>query len=110
MKNFIQRGQVITAIAPYSLTSGQGVKVGALFGVASSHAVTNSEVEVVREGVFELAAVTSESAAIGAKIYWDDTARRLTTTAGGNLLVGALARQKTGVEQTAYALLDGGIR
>lgn len=110
MKNFVQRGQVITAVAPYALTSGQGVKVGALFGVASSHAAANTEVEVGREGVFELAAVTSETGATGTKIYWDDTARRLTNMAGGNLLVGALARQKTGVEQTAYVLLDGGIR
>ena len=36
MKNFIQRGDVITVTAPTGgVTSGQGVLVGNLFGIAS---------------------------------------------------------------------------
>lgn len=34
MKNYVQRGDVITATAPANVTSGDGVLVGLLFGVA----------------------------------------------------------------------------
>ena len=35
MKNFIQPGDSLTVSAPYAVTSGQGVLVGALFGIAA---------------------------------------------------------------------------
>lgn len=35
MKNFVMEGKTLTLTAPYALTSGQGLLVGSLFGVAS---------------------------------------------------------------------------
>ena len=35
MKNFIQPGDSLTVSAPYAVTSGQGVLIGALFGIAA---------------------------------------------------------------------------
>jgi len=110
MKNFIQPGAIITVIAPYAVSSGQGVKVGALFGIASANAAQGAQLEIKREGVFDIAAVTADTAAQGAKVYWDDTARKITTTATSNILVGALTADKSGSAGTASVLLDGVVR
>lgn len=110
MKNYVQAGEVIALIAPYALTGGQGVLVGSIFGVASGDAANGTEVQVKREGVFDIAAVAADTGNQGAKIYWDNTARKLTTAATNNTLVGALASAKAGGDTTARVLLDGVIR
>jgi predicted RecA/RadA family phage recombinase len=110
MKNFVQMDGVITVIAPYAVASGQGVLVGALFGIAAYDAALGAAVEIKREGVFDVSAVTADTAAQGAKIYWDNTARKLTTTVASNTLVGAVTVAKAGADTTARVLLDGGIR
>lgn len=110
MKNFIQPGNVITLPAPYNLTSGQGVLVGAVFGVAASDALQGTPVEAVRDGVFALGAVAADTLVIGDKVYWDNTAKRITKTATNNVLVGAAAASKSGTETSATVLLDGVIR
>jgi len=110
MKNFIQPGNVVTLSAPYNLTSGQGALVGAIFGVAASDALQGTPFEAVRDGVFVLGAVAADTLATGDKVYWDDTAKRITKTATNNVLVGAAAASKSGTEASATVLLDGVIR
>lgn len=110
MKNYVQKGNTVSVIAPYLLSSGQGVLVGALFGVAAHNAAQGASVEIVRKDVFDLAAVTADTATQGAKIYWDNTARKLTTTATNNTLVGCVTEAKANGDTTARVLLDGVIR
>lgn len=110
MKNFIQPGNVITLPAPYNLTSGQGFLVGAVFGVAANDALQGAPVEAARAGVFALSAVAADTLATGDKVYWDNTAKRITKTATNNVLVGAAAAPKSGTETSATVLLDGVIR
>lgn len=110
MKNFIQPGNMITVTAPYAVSSGQGVLVGSLFGVAAFDALQGAPVELAREGVFDIAAVTADTPAQGGKVYWDNTARKLTTTAASNTLVGATTVAKGGAETIARVLLDGVVR
>ena len=107
MQNFVQNGDVVTVPAPYALLSGQAALVGALFGVAATAAAQGAAVEINREGVFDITALTTDVAAIGAKIYWDDAARRLTTTVAANTLVGALTAAKANGAVVARVLLDG---
>jgi len=38
MKNYVQPGNTITLTAPYAVASGDGLLVGAIFGVASGTA------------------------------------------------------------------------
>jgi len=38
MKNFVQPGKTITLTAPYAVTSGDGLLVGSVFGVAAGTA------------------------------------------------------------------------
>ena len=110
MKNFLQPGQTLAVLAPYNVTSGQGVLVGALFGVAAGDALQGTPVEICRTGVYSLGAVSADTGVTGDKAYWDNTARRVTKTATNNTLVGALAAPKSGTEGTAAVLLDGVIR
>ena len=43
-KNFIQDGDIITVAAPYDVTSGGGLQVGGLFGVALTTAAAGADV------------------------------------------------------------------
>ena len=110
MRNKVKKGNVISVIAPALVLSGQGVLVGALFGVATGDALQGMPVEIDREGEFDLAANGADTAALGAKAYWDNTARRITATATSNTLVGAFTAAKTAADSTARVLLDGVVR
>lgn len=89
MLNFVQPGNTVTLPAPYAVSAGDGLKAGAIFGVAAGDAAVNDPVETDLVGVFDLAKATGEAWSIGDKVYWNDGARKCTTTASGNLLVGA---------------------
>jgi predicted RecA/RadA family phage recombinase len=88
MKTYIQPGHAITLLAPYALESGDGLLVGAIFGVASHDAASGAEVETQLTGVLDLAKTASQAWTAGAKVYWDNAAKRVTNVASGNTLVG----------------------
>jgi predicted RecA/RadA family phage recombinase len=88
MRTYVQPGHVVTLLAPYDVASGDGLLVGSIFGVASGDALSGTEVETQLTGVVDLAKVASQSWTAGARVYWDNTARRVTNVASGNTLVG----------------------
>ena len=110
MKNFVQPGDTITLPAPYAVNGGDGLLVGGIFGIAAHTAANGADVETVREGVFNVTTLSTDTAAIGAKLYWDNGNKRLTTTVGSNLLVGVAVAAKAAGATTARVLLDGVIR
>jgi len=88
MKNFVQPGDVVSVTAPYTVTSGGGVLVGTLFGFAAHDAASGAAVEIATTGVFTHAKAGSQAWTQGAAIYWDNSAKVLTTTSTSNTLVG----------------------
>jgi predicted RecA/RadA family phage recombinase len=88
MKTYIQPGHAITLLAPYAVDSGDGLLVGAIFGVASHDAASGAEVETQLTGVLDLAKTASQAWTAGAKVYWDNSAKRVTNVASGNTLIG----------------------
>jgi predicted RecA/RadA family phage recombinase len=88
MDTFVQPGHQVSVPAPANVTSGQGVLVGSLFGVAGHDALSGADVELALEGVYRMAKATGAAWTVGARLYWDDTAKNLTTTASTNKLVG----------------------
>ena len=88
MKTYIQPGHAVTLLAPYAVESGDGLLVGAIFGVATHDALSGAEVETQLTGVIDLAKVASQAWTAGAKVYWDNTAKRVTNVASGNTAVG----------------------
>lgn len=89
MKNHVQIGRTITATAPAGgILSGAGMLAGSFFGVAAHDAVEGKPVEITLTEVFSLPKA-SGAISFGAKVYWDDAAKNVTTTASGNKLIGA---------------------
>jgi len=107
MKNYIQPGEQITVPAPYDVASGAGALVGSIFGVAFDAALSGADVVLALEGVYEITALTADTASIGAKVYWDNSNKRLTTTSSGNTYVGVFTKAKTNQETTATVRLNG---
>ena len=88
MKNYVQQGATLTVAAPYDVASGDGALIGSLFGVASGDALNTVDGEFVTEGVFDLKKLVAQAWAVGAKIYWDNTAKQCTTVTTANTLIG----------------------
>ncbi|MEE4331733.1 MAG: DUF2190 family protein [Wenzhouxiangella sp.] len=88
MKNYVQPGNTITLTAPYDVASGDGLLVGAVFGIAAGNAANGETVEATLVGIFDLTKAASQAWAIGDKIYWDNTAKVATKTASGNTAIG----------------------
>lgn len=96
MKNYVQPGNIITLTAPYAVTSGDGLLVGAIFGVASGTVALGEAVETAVEGVYDLKKVASQAWAAGDKIYWDNTAKNTTKTLTSNTLIGVATEAVAG--------------
>lgn len=105
MKNFVQPGDVMTMVAPYAVAAGQGMQVGQNFGVALSDAAINVAVEAAQNGVMDITKEPSLAIAAGARVYWDNTNRRITTAAVGNLPVGVAAEAALSAAATARVLV-----
>lgn len=101
MKNYVQPGERISLPAPYDVASGAGLLVGSIFGVAMHAALSGAPVETQLTGVASLAKAGSQAWTVGARIYWDDTAKVTTTTASTNKLIGvAVAAVGSGAGET----------
>lgn len=108
MKNFIQSGENITLTAAADVASGSGVLVGSLFGVATGDAKLGDPVTIVRRGVFALEKTAAQAWGVGAKVFWNDTAKECTTVASGNTLIGLAVQSAADPSDTGVVLLDGG--
>lgn len=105
MKNFVQQGDNLTLTAPYALASGAAALVGSIFGVASADAAIGAPVVLVTRGVFTLPKATGEAWTPGAKLYWDNTNKRLTTTASGNTHVALATAAAASGDTSGQAVL-----
>lgn len=103
--NFIQPGDTVTLTAPYDVDSGDGVLVGAIFGVAQGDAAETESVEAKRTGIWTLPKTSAQAWTLGQRIYWDDTQKECTTTASGNTPVGAAAAVAANPSATGRVLL-----
>lgn len=110
MRNYVQAGEHLTLTMAAAVASGQGVMVGAIFGVAQGAAAQNEQVVLVRRGVFTLPKVAAQAWTAGQKIYWHSEDAVCTTTASGNTLIGAAAEPATNPSAAGMVLLDGVIR
>ena len=107
MKNFVQRGEIITLVAPYDVAAGAGLLVGAIFGVATSPALSGATVEAAVSGVFELPKTSAQAWTVGAKVYWDDAAKLCTTVNTSNTLIGVAVAAAANPSATGLVRLNG---
>ena len=107
MRNYLQPGDSLAMAVPYAsgVVAGDGVLVGALFGVAAVDGAQNAVIECQTKGVFDLAKQPAFAITAGARLFWDDTNRRLTTTATGNFQVGIATQAAGASDATVRAVL-----
>lgn len=105
-KNYIQPGAVLDHVAAAALTSGTPILIGKRLAVPLKNAAIGETVSVQVEGVFKLTKVTADVVAQGALLYWDDTAKKLTTTVGTNTLAGYAAAPASGTDTTVNISLN----
>lgn len=107
MKTYLGDADILTFTAPAGgVVSGAGVQIGAVFGVAQATVAAGAPFAMVTEGRFVLPKVSAQAWTEGAKLYWDDTAKNVTTTASTNKLIGVAAAAAANPSATgAVALL-----
>ena len=108
MRNYVQPGNSLAITVPYvgGILSGQGVLVGALFGVAAVDGAQNAVIEAATQGVFDITKEPALAITAGARVFWDNTNRRLTTTATGNFQVGLATVAALAADATFRAVLQ----
>lgn len=80
---------MITDTAPTGgVTSGQGMLVGNLFGVAATTVAEGENVEIATVGVYELPKLASAVIAAGARVAWDGTAKQVLLPGTGMVPIG----------------------
>ena len=107
MKNYVQTGDSLTLTAPYTVTSGSGALIGTIFGVAAVDIASGVDGEFSIEGVFDIAALSTDVGAQGALVYWDNTAKLATVVATANTKIGFLAKAKLNGDATMRVRLNG---
>lgn len=88
MRNFVQPGENVTVTAVAAASSGDGVKLGNLFGIASGDAAIGDPLVIVTTGVFDMPKVSTDDLAVGDVIYWKAADSAVTSTASGNTKIG----------------------
>jgi predicted RecA/RadA family phage recombinase len=111
MRNFIQPGNSLAIAVPYAtgVSAGQGVLVGALFGVAAVDGVQNAMIEAATMGVFDLTKEPALAIAAGVRVFWDNTNRRITATAAGNFQVGIATQAALATDWAARVMVHAAL-
>jgi predicted RecA/RadA family phage recombinase len=108
-RNYVQPGETLTLPAPRALASGDGFMVGGLFAVALAAAAIGKPVEGRRVDVFDLTKAAGTAWTAGQKVYWDNTAFNVTSTAGSNTLIGVATQAAASAAVVGRVLLTGQI-
>jgi predicted RecA/RadA family phage recombinase len=106
MKNFISSGDIVTIPAPAAVSSGDGVLVGTLFGVAVTDADSGANVAIKTTGVFTLPKTSAQAWTVGAAIYWDGDECTTADGSGANTLIGKAMAVAANPSATGVVRLD----
>lgn len=101
MTNYIMSGDNVELAAPYAVLSGGGALIGTLFGVASTDLANAERGVFVTKGVFDITKTAAQTFAEGAAVYWDNSAKSVTSVSSGNTLIGIAMAAAAGGDATA---------
>lgn len=89
MKNFSQRGDVLTLTPAAAVASGVGYLFGAaLFGVATNDVANGVPGEFKTTGVVEIGKTSALAIAVGDRLFWDPAAKVVNKTSTAQQCVG----------------------
>jgi predicted RecA/RadA family phage recombinase len=112
MKNMIQEGDILDITAPYARSSGDFVQLGngttsQLGGICSTDIGSGATGSIKTTGVFDITALSTSTFAFGEPVYWDNTNKRCTNVASGNLKIGIALETKASGPTTIRTRLNG---
>lgn len=105
MKNYVESGERAELTLPYDVAGGAGFLVGATFAVATGAGVSGAKMIGMLSGTFDLAKEPSLVIAEGARVFWDNTNKRITTTSTSNYAVGRAVKAAAGADTTVRVRL-----
>jgi predicted RecA/RadA family phage recombinase len=106
MKNSISTGSVVPHTPTAAVTSGLMVLLGTRVGVAVADIAANATGSLQVVGEFLVPKLSTDSGAQGAALYWDNTNKRLTTTAAGNTYAGWATRPFASGDASVYIKIN----
>lgn len=105
--NYVQKGRVLSVVAPYSRVAGEAAMIGSLLGVAH-YDVTNGAVGVFDfEGTWNLAKTSAQAWTLGDKIYWNAGTKFVTNVPTDGPLVGTAMATAANPSDTGRVRLNG---
>lgn len=108
MNNFQQPGLVQTLTAPNGgVLSGKAYKIGQAIVVAVADADQDDPFQGHIRGVFTLPKATGQTWDEGELLYWDNSAKKFTTTSSANRLAGWAVAAAASGDTTGSVYLDG---
>ena len=101
MKNFVQKGDVLTLTPSAAVASGVGFLFGiGLFGVATNDVAISTPGEFITEGVVEIAKTSALAISVGDRLYWDPAAKVVNKTSAAQQCVGIAVAAATNPSAT----------
>lgn len=107
MDTMIQAGNVLDLTAPYAVNSGDGAKVGNIFGVAMDTYASGAAGAFAVEGVVNLAKTSGEAYTQGLRVFWNDSTKKVTSTSTSNIAIGMAIAAYTTADLTCNVKLSG---
>lgn len=102
----VQDGDVITVTAPRALSSGDGVLIGALFGIALTDAANGASVDIAVDCVATVNKTSALAISVGDRLFWDDTNHVVNKTATAQSCVGIAVEAAANPSATVKMLLE----
>lgn len=103
----IQVGSKIDLTLTEDVSVGDVVPLGTdMISIATVSGLTGEVIAVETEKVWEITAKTADAIAVGDVVYFDATAREITTTATDNIKAGKAVTSKTAVAGTINVKLN----
>lgn len=88
MKNFVSEGKVIKAVSASAVSSGGGLAIGDMFGIATADVAAGGTGVFLVSGIVMVPAKTGDTFMPGVKVYWDSANGYITTIANSNTFAG----------------------
>lgn len=108
MKNKVKRGDSLTRTAPAGgVISGNAYLIGAQLIVAASTVAATWPFEGEARGVFTLPKATGSAWTEGQLLYWDNTAKNVTTVSTSNTRIGCADAAALAGDTTGQVYLTG---
>lgn len=108
MKNFVQKGDSITVVAPSGgFTAGVLYIVNELIGVAATTVLEGESGVLVTEGCFDLSKTSAQAWAVGEEIFYLTNGKCANASATGAIKVGLASATAANPSSTGNVRLNG---